>query len=44
MSWQLLYTKHTQKDAEKLASAGLKEQKWGQTPFLSFTLFEKKQA
>ena len=25
MSWQLIYTKHAQKDAEKLASAGLKE-------------------
>ena len=25
MSWQLLYTRHAQKDAEKLASAGLKE-------------------
>jgi Txe/YoeB family toxin of toxin-antitoxin system len=25
VSWQLLYTKHAQKDAEKLASAGLKE-------------------
>ena len=25
MSWQLVYTKHAQKDAEKLASAGLKE-------------------
>lgn len=25
MSWQLAYTKHAQKDAEKLASAGLKE-------------------
>lgn len=24
MSWQLVYTKHAQKDAEKLASAGLK--------------------
>ena len=25
MSWQLVYTKQAQKDAEKLASAGLKE-------------------
>ncbi len=25
MSWQLVYTKHAQKDAGKLASAGLKE-------------------
>ena len=25
MSWQLVFTKHAQKDAEKLASAGLKE-------------------
>jgi len=25
VSWQLIYTKHTQKDAEKLVSAGLKE-------------------
>lgn len=25
MSWQLVYTKHAQKDAEKLASTGLKE-------------------
>ena len=25
MSWQLLYTKHAQKDAKKLAWAGLKE-------------------
>ena len=26
MSWQLFYTKQAQKDAEKLASAGLKEE------------------
>ncbi len=25
MSWQLVYTKHAQKDAEKLAATGLKE-------------------
>ena len=25
MSWPLVFTKHAQKDAEKLASAGLKE-------------------
>ena len=25
MSWQLVFTKHAQKDAEKLASAGLKD-------------------
>jgi Txe/YoeB family toxin of toxin-antitoxin system len=25
VSWQLLYTKHVQNDAQKLASAGLKE-------------------
>lgn len=25
MSWQIVYTKHAQKDAQKLASAGLKE-------------------
>jgi Txe/YoeB family toxin of toxin-antitoxin system len=25
VSWQLIYTKHAQKDAEKLAAAGLKE-------------------
>jgi Txe/YoeB family toxin of toxin-antitoxin system len=25
VSWQLVFTKHAQKDAEKLASAGLKE-------------------
>jgi len=25
VSWQLVYTKHAQKNAEKLASAGLKE-------------------
>ncbi len=25
MSWQLFYTKHAQKDAEKLMAAGLKE-------------------
>lgn len=25
MSWQLVYTKHAQKDAEKQAAAGLKE-------------------
>jgi len=25
VSWQLVYTKHAQKDAKKLASAGLKE-------------------
>lgn len=25
MNWQLVFTKHAQKDAQKLASAGLKE-------------------
>lgn len=25
MTWQLVYTKHAQKDAEKLAAAGLKD-------------------
>ncbi len=25
MSWQLVFTKHAQKDAEKLAASGLKE-------------------
>lgn len=25
MTWELVYTKHVQKDAQKLASAGLKE-------------------
>lgn len=25
MSWELVYTKHAQKDAQKLSSAGLKE-------------------
>jgi Txe/YoeB family toxin of toxin-antitoxin system len=25
VSWQLVYTKHAQKDAEKLAASGLKE-------------------
>ncbi|ACX94940.1 Txe/YoeB family addiction module toxin [Halothiobacillus neapolitanus] len=25
MSWQLVYTKHAQKDAKKLAASGLKE-------------------
>lgn len=25
MTWRLVYTKHAQKDAQKLASAGLKE-------------------
>lgn len=25
VTWQLVYTRHAQKDAEKLASAGLKE-------------------
>lgn len=25
MSWKLIYTKHAQKDAKKLASSGLKE-------------------
>lgn len=25
MSWQLVYTKHAQKDAQKLAAAGLRE-------------------
>lgn len=25
MSWQLIYTKHAQKDAEKLIAAGLRE-------------------
>lgn len=47
MSWQLVYTKHAQKDAEKLASAGLKEKAKSllaivsQNPFQNPPAYEK---
>ncbi len=47
MNWQLLYTKHAQKDAEKLASAGLKEKAsallaiLSENPFQSPPAYEK---
>lgn len=47
MSWQILYTKQAQKDAVRLASAGLKEKAQGllrvleQDPFQSPPPYEK---
>ena len=47
MSWQLVYTKHAQKDAQKLASAGLKEKAksllaiLGENPFQNPPAYEK---
>lgn len=47
MSWQLVYTKHAQKDAQKLASAGLKEKTksllaiLGENPFQNPPAYEK---
>lgn len=47
MSWQLVYTKHAQKDARKLASAGLKEKTksllaiLGENPFQNPPAYEK---
>lgn len=47
MSWQLVYTKHAQKDAEKLAAAGLKEKAksllaiLGDNPFQNPPPYEK---
>lgn len=47
MSWQLIYTKHAQKDAEKLAAAGLKEKAksllaiLGDNPFQNPPPYEK---
>lgn len=41
MSWQLIYTKHAQKDAEKLASAGLKEKAKSLLKILSENSFQK---
>lgn len=40
MSWQLAYTKHAQKDAEKLASAGLKEKAESPLAILSENPFQ----
>ncbi len=47
MSWQLIYTKHAQKDAQKLASTGLKEKAksllaiLGENPFQNPPAYEK---
>ena len=47
MSWQLVYTKHAQKDAEKLAAAGLKEKtksllaSLSENPFQNQPAYEK---
>lgn len=47
MSWQLVYTKHAQKDAQKLAAAGLKEKTQsllaivGENPFQNPPAYEK---
>ena len=47
MSWQLVYTKHAQTDAEKLAAAGLKEKAksllaiLGDNPFQNPPPYEK---
>ena len=47
MSWQLIYTKHAQKDAQKLVSAGLKEKAkslleiLGENPFQNPPAYEK---
>jgi toxin YoeB len=47
VSWQLIYTKHAQKDAEKLAAAGLKEKAksllaiLGDNPFQNPPPYEK---
>lgn len=40
MSWQLVYTKHAQKDAEKLTSAGLKEKTKSLLAILSVNPFQ----
>ena len=47
MSWELVYTKHAQKDAQKLSSAGLKEKTQallmvlGKNPFQNPPPYEK---
>lgn len=47
MSWQLVYTRHAQKDAEKLAAAGLKDKAatllkiLGENPFQNPPAYEK---
>ena len=47
MNWRLVYTKHAQKDAQKLASAGLKEKTQsllailGENPFQNPPAYEK---
>lgn len=47
MSWQLVFTKHAQKDAQKLASSGLKEKARsllaiiGEQPFQNPPPYEK---
>jgi toxin YoeB len=40
VSWKLVYTKHAQKDAEKLASAGLKEKAQSLLAILSENPFQ----
>lgn len=47
MSWQLVFTKHAQKDAEKLAAAGLKDKArlllviLSENPFQNLPAYEK---
>jgi len=47
VNWRLVYTKHAQKDAQKLASAGLKEKTQsllailGENPFQNPPAYEK---
>ena len=40
MNWQLVYTKHAQKDAQKLVSAGLKEKAQSLLAILSENPFQ----
>ncbi len=40
MSWQLVYTKQAQKDAKKLASAGLKEKAQGLLAIIATNPFQ----
>ncbi len=41
MTWMLVYTKHAQKDAQKLASAGLKEKAQSLLAILRENPFQK---
>lgn len=40
MNWQLVYSRHAQKDAQKLAAAGLKEKAMGLLAVLSSNPFQ----